>query len=88
MAWARSANGGLRWKIFKPWPIPNQWKSSNQIAVPLTSMLRTLLTSFESQPGRVVDEVNSKVAGGTGSNNGNGSIRNFQSFNHWMHRKI
>lgn len=72
----------------KLWPVSNQWKSSNQIAVPLTFTLKTLLTSFESQLGRVVDEVNSEVVGGTGSNNGNRSIQNFQSFNHWIHGKI
>lgn len=48
------------------------------ITAPLTPMLKSLLTSSESQPSSVINEVHIKVAGKISNGSGR-SIRNFQS---------
>lgn len=41
-------------------------------------MLKTLLTSFRSQLGRVVDRIDNEISGETGSNSNSGLTKNFQ----------
>lgn len=44
----------------------------------LTSMLEIMLTSSESRPSKIINEIDSKIIDKTGNSSGSKSIKNFQ----------
>lgn len=59
----------------------------NRTVAALTTILKTLLTIFDSQPGRIVDEVNDEIVSETSNSSGDGLIRNFQRLKSTTYRE-